>query len=218
MADEEKEKTSTEGTEQSQEGTSEKPQVDLKEYVKVSDFRAMQGAKDKRISEAERRAQELEDRISKMQEKMEELVNDPSARAQMKQERMEAELERYRQREVLAQTRRMFAEQWGVPEAVLSEASTAQEMTKAALDWQAEQIRSVKEAPKKTEEDKPLSTPVGHPPTPDASIAGNADIDKKIAELRKVALKGGPKGAQARVEILKLEEQRTRPRRQRPQV
>lgn len=210
-------KTSTEGNEEAKVSTSETPQVDLKEYVKVTDFRAMQGAKDKRIAEAERRAQEVEDRLSKMQEQMETLVNDPSARAKMREERMSAELERYRQREALVQTRHMFAEQWGVPEGVLAEASNPQEMTKAALDWQAEQIRAAKAEPKK-EEDAPISAPVGRPPTPDGVSASQMDIDKKIAELMKVAHAGGPKGAQARVEMLKLEEQRARPRRQRPQV
>lgn len=184
-------------------GTPVEPQVDLSQYVPIADFRKHQSITDRKLEEIRKEKEALA-------EQLESLISDPKARAEAKQQRLEAQLAVYKQREVLAEQRRLFAEQWEVPTEVLAKAEAPEDMTRAALDWLNAQRKQV-QTPKK-EEESPLADKVatGVGATPDFSKMSEGSFEKQIQDLRVVAKKGGRAGEAARLEILKLESHRGR--------
>ena len=179
------------------------PQVDLSQYIPVTDFRKFQATADRRYEEEKKARAALE-------EQLESLISDPKARAEAKQQRLEAQLAVYKQKDLLAEQRRLFAEQWEVPTDVLAKAEAPEDMTRAALDWLNAQRKQV-QTPKK-EEESPLADKVatGVGATPDFSKMSEGAFEKQIQELRAVARQGGRKGEAARLEISKLEAQKAR--------
>lgn len=224
MADVKEEKALTEAQEVA---PSAQPQtVDLSKYVPLEDFRKFQSTKDREVAEAKRIAEDSQKRQEAIEAQLEQLIADPAQRAAYQQERLKTQLEFYKQRDEMGKQRQWFHDNYGVPMEVLENAQTPAEATKLTLDWQREQ--KVQAAPVvKTEKEKEierLEEEGGHtvslsPGTPpERQLLSDSQIEKEIADLRVISQKGGSAGARARVEILKLEQQKQRGRAPRAKV
>lgn len=186
--------------------------VNLDEF---EEFRNYKSARDKREAELTREMESLRSEIESTREQMLELIDDPKARQELKLQRMQARLAQYEQQDAMVKQRDAIAQRWGIPVSVLSEASSAGEMTALALDYLKEQAAAPKPAPKQETEEKPeeddadvVSKTAGSRPTPESLTA--SQIDDEIASLREISRGGGAAGARARQQILKLERARTR--------
>jgi len=192
----------------------------------LEDFRKYKSTRDKREAELRRQLETQQQQLSQLSQQMENLVQDPTARAKLREDRMQAELERYRAQDLMNRQRRLMAERWNVPESVLAEAEDGPSMTEAALDYLRD--RATQPVPTKTpvveqpkqEDLEPgaddVSVAPGTPPT--VQRLTETEIDEQIASLRQIAQKGGARASQARVEILKLEVQKARPSRRKTRV
>jgi hypothetical protein len=176
----------------------------------LPEFKKWQSAADKRDAERERQLEEQRKQTELLQTQLEQLITDPVAKDKMKLERLQSELERFRAKEVAQQQRAMFSQNWNVPESIFAEGDTSAQMTTKALDYLAARPATGQPSPKEGELQRiadqggdQVSLTPGAPPTPGTS----AETDKRIRELRAVALKGGSAGSTARTEILKLMEQ-----------
>ena len=91
-------------------------------------------------------------------------------------------------------------------------------MTDIALrHWRSRAQAASPEKAEKVEELEQLKASGAHDvstspaPAPTSASAAVDDLDKEIIRLRAIARAGGSKGEQARMEILKLEQKRTKP-------
>lgn len=209
MADRELENSGENTTEQNQETeeSSGQQSVNLND---LPQFREYQSKQDRRIAE-------LQKQNRRLQESVEELIDDPEAKREFKLNRLQTELQQYKQQEQISRQRQQLAEKWGVPENVLQGISDPSEMTSAALDYLNSKTKEFEERLSKQEKEEELesieeegghdvSTTQSSPP--DQERVSNDEIDERIDELREVSRGRGTRAQQARVEIFKLQAQK----------
>jgi len=180
----------------------------------LPEFRQYKSNQDKRASELEKRLREEAEARKAIEAQLETVITDPKAKAEFKQQKLEAELERYRAREVASQQRKLFSDEYGVPESIFESTDSPGEMTDKALRYlrqKSQEKPSGQSAPKPAEAHTEESSGedfatvnVATPPDGNAS-----EIKKKIEELRSISKASGNSTAarKARSDILDLEAQ-----------
>ena len=184
----------------------------------IEEFRKFRSNADKRASDLEKRLAKAEEDRQKLEEKMEALISDPDAKAQFKQQRQEAELERLRSESQARKTMKVFATEYGVPIDIFDESDSPADMTSKALHWQKQQLELAKSGQsdaQRVSEVQQIEKEGGHVvskaiETP-AEAQTSTDIQNKIKELRAISLQGGTAGQRARSEILKLQDEARKP-------
>jgi hypothetical protein len=111
-------------------GTGEQvPREDLNRLRSVKDREI---ARERKRADAERKArEELESRLAALEEQF----ADPATRAKMKQDRLEARLARYEERENLAAAKREVMQEYGIPAEVLEDADSDAELGLAVVNF-----------------------------------------------------------------------------------
>ena len=181
-------------------------------------LREMQSAKDREVAQAKSSASEAAKRALELETQMELLINDPTAKQEFKVKRMEAELQTYRAKEGINQHRQLLVNEYGVPRDVLERYDDPGQMTDAALRyWRGKSQAASPEKAERVEELETLKASGAHDvstspaPAPTSAASVIDDVDKEITRLRAIARAGGSRGDQARLEILKMEQKRTKP-------
>jgi hypothetical protein len=201
------------GVQNNQQGQAAKVNLDS-----LPEFQKFRSNADKRASELEKRLQKAEEERLKLEEKMEALISDPNAKAQFKQQRQEAELDRLRSESQARKAMKVFATEYGVPVDIFDESDSPADMTSKALRWQKQQLEASKSGQsdaQRASEVQQIEKEGGHVvskaiETP-AELQTSTDIQNKIKELRAIALKGGSAAQRARSEILKLQDEARKP-------
>jgi len=195
--------------------------VELKKQIEAMEakLRTVQSTKDREVSAATQRADALAAEIGALRNQIETMITDPTAKTEFQAKQLQAELERYKAKDMTEKQRRMFSERYKVPETVFDGIDDPRMMTTKALDWLREQADKAA-----TVVEKPVAKPVPQPepeadkvslataPSPDKTATSVSQLDKQILELRKIAQAGGSAGERARRDILKLELQRKKPK------
>ena len=198
-----------EAVQKKQQGQAAKVNLD-----ELPEFQKFRSNADKRASELEKRLQKAEEDRQKLEEKMEVLISDPDAKAQFRQQRQEAELDRLRSESQARKAMKVFATEYDVPTDIFDESDSPAEMTSKALHWQKQQLEASKSGQsdaQRASEVQQIEKEGGHIVSKaietSAELQTSTDIQKRIQDLRAISLKGGSAGQRARIEILKLQDE-----------
>jgi len=175
-------------------------------------FRKYKSAVDKRQNELAAQLEASRKTQEELEQRLETLVTDPAAKAQMRTERLEHQLEYYKSQEALLRARSLFAERWNVPEGAIAGASNPSEMTELALDYLKKRVEGKTEEEKAAERQRELekqnasgandvSTATGTAPTSATALLAEK-YAPEMARLKELARKGD---ANARVKAFKLQ-------------
>jgi len=178
----------------------------------LDEFRKYKSAVDKRQNELAAQLEAARKTQEELETRLETLVTDPAAKAQMRTERLEHQLEYYKSQEALLRARSLFAERWNVPESAIANASNPSEMTELALDYLKKRVEGKTEEEKAAERQRELekqnasgandvSTATGTAPTSATALLAEK-YAPEMARLKELARKGD---ANARVKAFKLQ-------------
>lgn len=189
----------------------DKPQGQAVNLDTLPEFRKWKSTQDKKEAELQKQIAEQQVRSERLEQQIENLITDPAQKQKLQQERLQAELDKYKTSDRAQRARRLFADKWKVPESAFELDDTPEVMTGKALDYQAQQIeklqsgaatseRVAEQERVESEGGNIVSTAPGAPP----KLSGDVELEKRIKDLRAIAKGGGSAGQRARVEILKL--------------
>ncbi len=151
-------------------------------------LRGLQGAKDKEIADLNSRLTSTAAEREKIQEQMMAMVSDPTVKASMQIEHLQAKLKDYEQKQV-QQQETINARNWfsdlGVPRELLNAVTTTDEMQQVTKTYFANKEAAAQEASVVTKEVEGADDVViGTGPSPASNPAPNADYLKELAELK----------------------------------
>jgi hypothetical protein len=126
---------------------------------------------------------------------------------------LRAEIATVRQAYHAHEYRKQVAKDLGIDSSILGMAENETEVKAALRAHLAAQNGALETMQKriageKEDDSGPLVVPLGRPTDPRDSLNYTSQIDRQIAELRKVSTKGGEGGTRARVAILRLEQEK----------
>jgi succinate dehydrogenase/fumarate reductase flavoprotein subunit len=166
---------------------------------KLPEFQKYKSLRDKKESEFQKALEAQAAETTRLQAQVEGLITDPVARQRLLAERQEAELNRFRTSDRASKARRLFAENWEVPESIFDLDDTPEVMTAKALDYQKAEIaklRSGADSTAREKEQAEIEREGGHlvSKTPGTTPGSTSlDVNKQLADLQaSKGVKGKP--------------------------
>ena len=151
-------------------------------------LRGLQGAKDKLIAGLESQVSSMAAERERLQDERLAMISDPTVKANMQIEHLQAKLKDYEQKQTQQQeiinARNWFSD-LGVPRELLNAVTTTDEMQQVTKTYFASRPTVAQEANVVTEEVEGADDVViGTGPSPASNPAPNADYLKELAELK----------------------------------
>lgn len=171
---------------------SQPSEIDIKFEAMEEKFeqrlRGLQGAKDKEIADLNSQLTSTAVESERLQEQMLAMISDPTVKATMQLEHLQAKLKDYEQKQVQQQetinARNWFAD-IGVPRELLNAVTTTDEMQQVTKTYFASREAVAQEASVVTKDVEGADDVViGTGPSPASNPAPNADYLKELAELK----------------------------------